>query len=90
MQATQTRSQGRAFGQRAIIAVAFLVAAVLITLSTLYFATGRTTSSAHTASSRVQAVSGQPVGHSGVSPDARDASRQAAGASELRHNGPLP
>ena len=90
MQATQTRSQGRAFGQRAIIVVAFLTAAVLITLSTLYFATGRTTGSAHTASSRAQAVSAQTVGHSGVSVDARDASRQDAGASGLRTNGPLP
>jgi hypothetical protein len=90
MQATQTRSQGRAFGQRAIIAVAVLVAAVLITLSALYLATGRTASSAHTAPARVQSVSGQTAGHSGVSPDARDASRQDAGASGLRHNGPLP
>jgi hypothetical protein len=91
MQATQTRSQGRAFGQRAAIAVAFLVAAVLITLSTLYFATGRTASSAHTAPSRVQAVSGQTAGHSGMSIDARDASSsQDAGASALPHNGPLP
>jgi hypothetical protein len=92
MQATQTRSQGRAYGQRAIIAIAFLVAAVLITLSTLYFAAGRTTSPAHAASSRVQAVSAPAVGHSGQSVDARDASKQGAnaGQSGLRQHGPLP
>jgi uncharacterized membrane protein len=92
MQATQTRSHGRAFGQRAIIAVAVLFAAVLITLSALYFTAGRTASSAQTAPSRVHAVTGQTAGHSGVSPDARDASRQdvSVSASGLRQNGPLP
>jgi hypothetical protein len=93
MQATQTRSQGRAYGQRAITTVAVLVAAVLITLSALYFTAGRTASSAHTAPSRVQAVSGGAVGASSLRPDTRDASAQGQpqGASAgLRHNGPLP
>jgi hypothetical protein len=96
MQATQTRSQDRPNARRAAIAIALFVAAVLITLSTLYFAMGRTSSAVHTAPSRVQAVSGPAVGHSGVSADARDASVQHlpeganAGASGLRQNGPLP
>jgi hypothetical protein len=92
MQATQTRSQGRPNARRAAIAIAFLVAAVLITLSTLYFATGRTSSAAHTASAQVHVARGGAAGHSGQSVDARDASAQGANAGEsgLRQNGPLP
>jgi hypothetical protein len=77
MQATQTRSQGRPSAHRAAIAIAFLVAVVLITLSTLYVATGRTSSSAKTTPAHAQVVGGSAAG-------------AAADQPGLRHNGPLP
>jgi hypothetical protein len=94
MQATQTRSQDRPNARRAAIAIALFVAAVLITLSTLYFAMGRTSSAAHTASAHAQVVRGGAGG--AVKTDTQDVSTQDlsqganAGASGLRQNGPLP
>ncbi len=48
MQATQTRYQGRTSTRRAAIAIVILMAAVAITLSALYVAKGRTSSSVST------------------------------------------
>jgi len=44
MQATQTRSQARLSARRVAIAIALFAAAVVIALSTLYVATGRSSS----------------------------------------------
>jgi hypothetical protein len=93
MQATQTRSQDRPNARRAAIAIALFVAAVLITLSTLYFAMGRTSGAAHTASAHAQVVRGAA---GAVKTDTQDVSTPdlpqaaSAGASGLRQNGPLP
>jgi hypothetical protein len=93
MQATQTRSQDRPNARRAAIAIALFVAAVLITLSTLYFAMGRTSGAVHTASTPVQVARGAA---GAVKTDTQDVSTQdlpqaaSAGASGLRQNGPLP
>jgi hypothetical protein len=88
MQATQTRSQDRPSARRVAIAIALFVAAVLITLSTLYFAMGRTSSAVHTASTPVHVARGAA---GAVKTDTQDVPQAAsAGASGLRQNGPLP
>jgi hypothetical protein len=93
MQATQTRSQDRPNARRAAIAIALFVAAVLITLSTLYFAMGRPSSAVHTVSTPVQVARGAA---GAVKTDTQDVSTQdlpqgaSAGASGLRQHGPLP
>jgi hypothetical protein len=88
MQATQTRSQGQASARRAAIAIVLLVAAVLITLSTVYLAKGRTSGAAHTASAQVQVARVAAGSWTTHKPDEPQAA--TAAASGLRQNGPLP
>lgn len=63
MQATQTRNQGWQSANRAAVAIAILVAAVLITLGTLYVTRSRTASPAPTKVAQVQ-VAGKGTGPS--------------------------
>jgi hypothetical protein len=71
MQATQTKTQDRLSARRVAIAIALFAAAVVIALSTLYLAMGRTSSPAHAKSAQVQVASGAAAGVNAVRPDLR-------------------
>jgi hypothetical protein len=79
MQATQTRSQARLSARRVAIAIALFAAAVVIALSTLYVATGRTSSSTHAKPAQVQVASGAAAGAPTVKTDTQDQSNLTPG-----------
>jgi hypothetical protein len=81
MQATQTRTQDRLSARRVAIAIALFAAAVVIALSTLYLAMGRTSSPAHAKSAQVQVASGAVAG---VKTDTQDQSNATSGDNAVR------
>ena len=81
MQATQTRTQDRLSARRAAIAIALFAAAVVIALSTLYLAVGRTSSPVNANSAQVQVASGAAAG---VKTDTQDQSNATSADNAVR------